>query len=214
MAQAFGLRERRVVMGSRTFRNALLGGSFVAAMAMASPVLAVPIDTTFNFVPTTGLTANTGDVTTATTITSGAPDVVTAILADNTGLISLSSVIALETPTPVTLGSIFTKTFTTLLGVFTETLTVTSVTPGPSSLGIEAVGTIVETTVLSGAALDPAPVFYSAAYTQNGGPGSQINASFNDSTAPPFRTPEPASLLLVGGGLAGLVATGRRSRKV
>src|SRR4029079_2429418 len=177
-------------MGARNFRNALLGASLVAAMAVASPALAVPIDTTFNFVPTTVLTADTGDVSTATTITSGAPDIVTSIISDNTGLISLGTIIGLQSPTPVTLGAVFTKTFTTLLGVFTETLTVTLVTPGPSSLGIMATGTIVETTVLSGAQLDPTPVFYSAAYTQNGGPGAQINASFNDSTSPPFRTPE------------------------
>src|SRR6185369_4415304 len=129
-------------MSSRNVRSALLG-SFVAAMAMAGPVWAVPINTTFNFVPTTVLTANTGNVSTATTITSGAPDIVTSIITDNTGVVSLSSVISLQTPTPVTLGSVFTKTFTTLLGVFTETLTVTLVTPGPSSLGIQATGTIV-----------------------------------------------------------------------
>ncbi len=194
----------------RSFRTALVGALFVATMAMAGPALAVPIDTAFNFVPTTGLTANTGNVATATTITSGAPDIVTSILTDNTGLIGLTSVVELTSPTPVTLGSVFTKTFTTALGEFTETLTVTLVTPGPSSLGIQATGTIVETKVLSGAALDPAPVFYSAAYTQNGGPGSQINASFNNSTIP-FRTPEPASFLLVGGGLAGML-TARRKR--
>ena len=149
-------------MGFGSFRSALVGGSFVAAMAMAGPVMAVPIDTTFNFVPTTALVASTGDVSTAATITSGAPDIVTSIISDNTGLISLGTIIGLESPTPVTLGATFTKTFTTLLGVFTETLTVTLVTPGPSSLGILATGTIVETTVLSGAQLDPTPVFYSA----------------------------------------------------
>jgi len=177
-------------------------------MAVAGPALAVPIQTAFNFVPFGTLTANTGDVTTANTITSGAPDLVTTILVDNTGLVSGATVITLTDPTPVTLGAKFTKTFTTVLGIFTETLTVTSVTPGASSLGIQAVGTIAETTVLSGAQLDPVPVFYSAAYTQNGGPGQQINASFNDSTLP-FRTPEPVSLLFVGAGLVGLVVAGR-----
>jgi hypothetical protein len=137
--------------------------------------------------------------------------VFTSILADNTGLISLNTLVTLTSPTPTTLGSVFTKTFTTALGVFTETLTVTLVTPGPSSLGIEATGTVVQTTVLSGEPLDLAPVMYSAAYTQNGGPGAQINASFNNATVP-ARTPEPASLLLVGGGLAGLVAVRRRPR--
>jgi len=198
-------------MGWRSIRTAVVGASFVAAMATAGPALAVPIETAFNFVPTTALTADTGDVTTATTITSGAPDLVTSILTDNTGLIPLISTVTLTNPTPVTLGSVFTKTFTTALGDFTETLTVTLVTPGPSSLGIEATGTIVHTNVAPGQQqLDPAPVLYSAAYTQNGGPGAQINASFNDSTVP-FRTPEPASLLLVGGGLAGLVAVRRRA---
>jgi hypothetical protein len=211
MAQGLVCIERRTVMGWRSFRTALVGAAFVATMAMAGPALAVPIETAFNFVPTTVLTANTGSVTTATTITSGAPDIVTSILTDNTGVVGLNTIVSLTSPTPVTLGSQFTKTFTTALGVFTETLTVTLVTPGPSSLGIQAVGTIVETQVLSGAPLDPAPVFYSAAYTQNGGPGAQINASFNNSTIP-FRTPEPASFLLVGGGLAGLV-TARRWRK-
>ena len=191
----------------RGLRSVLSGASFFAAMAVAGPALAVPIQTAFNFVPFGTLTANTGDVTTATTITSGAPDVVTTILFDNTGLVSGQEV-TLTSPTPTTLGAVFTKTFTTVLGIFTETLTVTSVTPGASSLGIQATGTIVETTVLSGAQLDPAPVFYSAAYTQNGGPGHQINASYNDSTTP-LRTPEPVSLLFVGAGLVGLVVAGR-----
>jgi hypothetical protein len=200
-------------MRLRSVRSVLASALFVAAMAVAGPALAVPIQTTFNFVPTTALIANTGDVTTATTITSGAPDIVTQIIADNTGLTSITSTVDLQSPTPVTLGSTFTKTFQTALGIFTETLHVTLVTPGPSSLGIQATGTIVETTVLSGAPLDPSPVFYSAAYTQNGGPGHQINASYNDSTIP-FSTPEPVSLLFVASGLVGLIAVGRQRASV
>jgi hypothetical protein len=62
---------------------------------------------------------------------------------------------------------------------------------------------ITETTVTSGPALTPAPAFYSAAYTQNAGPGSQINGSFNNSSTPPA-IPEPTSVALLGIGLLGL----------
>jgi hypothetical protein len=182
--------------------HALLIGGVVAAMAVsASPASAIPITTSFNFVPTGTLIANTGDVTTALSITSGAPLLITGILSDNTGLVSGVTNVILTNPTPTTLGSIFTKTFQTSLGTFVETLTVTLVTPGPTSLGITAQGTIVQTVVLSGAQLESAPVFYSAAYTQNTGPGGQINASFNNSTTPPTNVPEPASLPLLGIGL-------------
>jgi len=189
----------------------LLGS--VAALALSlvgSAANAIPIEVAFNFVPTGTLTANTGDVTTATTITSGAPDVVTTILQNNIQLAS-GTTIAITTPTPVTLGSTFTKSFTTPLGSFLENLTVTLVTPGPSSRGITATGTISQT---SGTGFDPTPVFFSAAYTQNGGPGAQINASFNNSTSP---VPGP----IVGAGLPGLMAAcggllglARRRRKL
>jgi hypothetical protein len=177
--------------------HALMAAVACAALIAASPALADTISTQFNFVATTPLTANTGNVTTATTITSGAPDLVTSIITDNTGLVALSSIVSLTSPTPTTLGATFTKMFDTSVGDFVETLTVSSVTAGASSLGILASGTIVETTVLSGAPLDPSLVSYSAAYTQNGGPGGQINASFNDATVP-----GP----IVGAGLPGLLA--------
>src|SRR5262249_54888815 len=83
-------------------------------------------------------------------------------------------------------------------GTFLENLTVTLVTPGPSSRGITATGTISQTV---GSGFDPTPVFYSAAYTQNGGPGAQINASFNNSTSPPNPVPGP----IVGAGRPGLI---------
>jgi len=196
---------------SHNFRNAFLVTVVASAALGASPAWAIPISTEFNFVPDGTLTANTGDVTTATTITPGAPDVITTIISDNTGLVTGTN-IALTSPTPVTLGSTFTKTYTTALGIFSEALTVSLVTPGPSSLGITADGTISETTVLSGSLLTPSPVFYSAAYTQNGGPGNEINASFNDSTTI-TRVPEPASLTLFGTALMGLGWFARRRKR-
>jgi hypothetical protein len=97
------------------------------------------------------------------------------------------------------------------LGIFTENLTVILVTSGPASLGISATGTISETTVLTGSLLAPAPVFYSAAYTQNA--LGQINASFNNGTAI-SPVPLPAALPLFATGLGALGLLGwRRKRK-
>ena len=72
-------------MGFHSLRNALLVGAVGAAIG-ASPAMAVPIQVAFNFVPLGTLTANTGDVTTATTITSGSPLQVGAIILNNIGL--------------------------------------------------------------------------------------------------------------------------------
>jgi hypothetical protein len=189
------------------FKSFLSIATIAGGLVFAGAVSAIPISVGFNFVPTGSLTANTGDVTTATTITSGAPDLVTVILFNNIGLVS-GQTIALTSPTPVTVGSTFTKTIVTALGTFVENLTVTLITPGPGSLGVTAVGTITQTV---GTGFDPTPVFYSAAYTQNAGPGTQINASFNNSTTPPT-VPEPATLGLIGIALAGLGFVTRRKQ--
>ncbi|WP_273702959.1 hypothetical protein, partial [Candidatus Accumulibacter vicinus] len=152
-----------------------------AAAALSTPASAIPIEAIFNVAALGSFTADTGDVTTATTITNGAPTLVGAIVSNNVGLVAGQLITLSPDPMGVTIGSIFTKEFTTALGTFLETLTVTSVTPGASSLGVLAVGTITQTI---GIGFDPTPVYWSAAYTQNAGPGSQINLESSVNSLP------------------------------
>ena len=191
----------------KTLKTILKTSAVALSVGFAGSAFAVPIEAIFNVTAVGEFISDTASVEDANTISPGAPNLVGFVESSNIDVQSLAEVILLPDPMGVNVGDVFTKQFTTSLGTFLETLTVTERNPTTNALGVLATGTIVQ---IAGTGFDPTPVFWSAAYTQNGGPGAQINGSFNNSTTPFVDVPAPATLALFGLGLVALGFVRRR----
>src|SRR5205809_769175 len=111
-ARLFVSKQAHLEAGSMMTSKLATAAIFAAGLGFAGAAWAVPIQVTFNFVPCGRFTANTGDISNATTISGGQPYQVTTITTNNIGLISTAAVI-LPNIMPVTLNSVFSKVFST-----------------------------------------------------------------------------------------------------
>ena len=191
-------------------------GAIAAGLAFAGAASADPINVQFNINANGAFSCNTNALATATSCNTGAPNSVGFIQENNIGLATGTLVNFFPVMLPLSVGSFFEKIFTVAgVGTFVETLQVTSVTHDTNVLGMLASGTISCSggpCMFGGVALESTNVTFSVAYTQNQGPGTQINASFNNATVPPNRTPEPGTLALLGLGMAAIGFARRRKQ--
>jgi len=165
------------------------------ALNIGLPASGTTIASRFTFNAGGTLTADTGNIATAATITSGTPLTAGTITTDNTG-VTAGQAVLLTTPTPVTVGGVFSIIWVTATGVFTANMTVkTSVVSGTTRT-IGAVGTV------SGSPLTANGITFTAIYSQPGGAGTTISVSYNVVTnysGAPWLTVGPTAIKIGSG---------------
>ena len=197
-------------------KKSLAAATVVTGLAFAGAASADPINVQFNINASGAFSCNINNLATATSCNTGAPNSVGFVQESNIGVASGTAITFNPVFLPLVAGGTFDKVFTVAgVGTFTESLTVVAVVRDTNVLGMLAAGTIscsAGPCMFGGVALESTNVFFSVAYTQNQGPGTQINASFNNSTEPPNGTPEPGTLALLGLGLAAIGFARRRKQ--
>ena len=144
------------------------GISFAPAVAVANSIVSQ-----FSISAGGPLTADTGNITTAATITPGNPLSIGTIVADNTGL-QLAQLLVQSTPTQVNVGGTITLVWNTALATFNATMSVISSVVSGTTRTVTAAGTVSATTLLN-----PNGISFSAVYTQPGGAGTAISVTYN-----------------------------------
>ena len=197
-------------------RKYVLLGAALISLAAAVPAQAQTV-MDFAFSPTGGTISYTGaTLSTSTSLNLGGGPYVVNLVAgiDTTGVVANTTILLLS---PTTLNYVigateaisFTKTFTTVKGIFVETMTtITAVSSAsfPNIVGLVLGGTISGPGFTSGTV---AQMILNA--NQAGGPGQQVNWSATELAG---TTPLPAALPMLGSVLGGGFLFGRlRNRR-
>lgn len=195
--------------------GAIAGAVFISAFACGS-AYALPTFANGSFAFSESVSTTT-DITSTTSYDNSGALNVTAAVNDFSGVLAVPSSITIISPTDFTSASSLDWTDSGI-GSFSATGIING---GSTVLGHQVTQTwYVDGTFTVGGDYTnsgtPLTASETISLTQTGGPGNAVSMSgtFNSPAAPPPSAPEPATLAIVGAGLAGFAGLRRRGRKM